>query len=281
MDVNPRPTVAGNPKTKEFYDRRGWVYEDGVLVDTRLFGSAVRSNVRRQIEGLREGRILDALAHAGAPLDLIEFGCGGNPALFLLPACRRYTGVDFSSTGLAVARERLRPEGVPFDTSEQDICRLSFEDERFDAAYSAHVLYHIDDPEAQAEAFRQIMRVIRSGGVAVFILANPRPLSSPIRLLRRLVADTPVLGSLVDRLRTKPPLPYKPMPLGWMRRVLEPSGEVDITVHALPHTLFAQRVSDGNAAGRLAWRIVGSLERRWPRMLARWGNYVQITVRKR
>jgi SAM-dependent methyltransferase len=287
MDINLHPKTdtteaIGNPKVKEFYDRKGWVYEDGVLGDTKTFGgTAPTGEVRRRFLQARNRRICAALAYAGPRLDLVECGCGGKPALFLLPLCSHYTGVDFSATGLHVARQRLETTGVPFDTVKADICQLPFEDGRFDGAYSAHALYHIDDPEDQAAAFRQIMRIIRSGGVAVFILANPRPLLSPVRLVRRLIADTPVLGDLFDHLRRKPPLPYRPMSIGWTRRVLSPFGDVDIAPYAIPQRFFGKHVSERNLLGRLLWRTVGSMEGKRTRTFAYLSKYVQVTVRKR
>src|SRR6185295_5119274 len=101
----------------------------------------------------------------GTGLNLIEAGCGGNPSMDLLDLCSHYTGVDISTTGLQVAEERLRDAGVPFALQGADVCDLPFEDESFDAAYSAHVIYHIADPAAQRAAFREIARVVRSAGV--------------------------------------------------------------------------------------------------------------------
>ena len=62
----------------------------------------------------------------------------------------------------------------------------------FDAVYSAHMIYHIDDIKAQEMALSDLMRVVRPGGIVVLITANPRPLLFPIRFLKRVV---PQVGS--------------------------------------------------------------------------------------
>jgi len=274
-------TAHGSADTRSFYDERGWKVVGGQTVDERLFGERGEGPIRRALNAKRAERVRDALRGAGAPLRLLEAGCGGNPAVDLLPLCSHYTGVDFSATGLDVARARLERSGVRFHLRQADICALPFEDGAFDAAYSAHVLYHIPDVDAQAAAFREIARVVRKRGVAVFVLANPRPLLYPVRLLTRVVADAPIVGAVLDKIRPKAPLPYKPMPLGWMRAQLEPFGDVDIGCHALESTWIKHRVSERALAGRLLWSAERRAEERFAHRMARLGNYVQIVLRRR
>jgi SAM-dependent methyltransferase len=268
------------PETKEFYDETGWRIREGRTVDAVLFGDHETGPLRATLQRRRLDRVRAALQQAGAGLRLIEAGCGGNPSMGLLDLCSHYTGVDISTTGLQLAEERLRDAGVPFVLREADVCDLPFEDESFDAAYSAHVIYHIRDPEAQRAAFREIARVVRSSGVAVFVLANPLPLLFPIRVARRLAATNTRLSGLLDGIRRKPPLPYRPMPLGWMREQLAPFGEVSIACYALESVWFNQHVSERRGLGRLLWRAAELAERRHAHRLTRLGNFVQIVLRK-
>ena len=124
-------------------------------------------------------------------LRLAELGCGGTPAVFLAERCVKYTAADFSSTGLSEAAVALKRTNVPFEIIETDITDLPFEDGAFDVVYSAHAIYHIDTVDGQAAAFREAMRVVRPGGRAIFVLANPFPLLFPYRLIRRVLAMTP------------------------------------------------------------------------------------------
>jgi SAM-dependent methyltransferase len=272
---------AGSEATRAFYDREGWQREGGVLKDTLIFGVREDGALKQATHARRMGRLLRTLRAAAPPLNLIECGCGGNPEPVLLPLCKRYTGVDFSEAGLRAAREELSRQTVPFELVQGDVCRLPFADGAFDAAYSAHAFYHIPESDSQAAAFREALRVVRPGGVALFVMANPHPLAFPVRLMKRLAAATPGLGALLDAVRPRPPLPYLPMSLGWTRRLLAPFGEVSIEVHAMASTWFSQNVAETSTVGRTAWSLIEHLEERHPRTSARLGNYVQIAVKKR
>lgn len=268
----------GTEATKEFYDRSGWLRQDGVLIDTALFcapsaGPILRSMIRRREQVIGE-------MIGGPGLRLVECGCGAKPAEFLVGRCKSFTAVDFSSTGLAEAAAALESTGVAFRTVEADMTHLPFGDGDFDAAYSAHAIYHIDNAAGQAAALAEIMRVVRPGGRAVFVLANPFPLLFPVRLLRRVLAMTPGLSWLLNNVRTKPPLPYLPMPLGWLRRQLANWGDVQIACHAMPSMWFDRKVSEGSRVTRSAWRALRWIESNHSRTAARLGCYVTIVVQR-
>lgn len=148
------------------------------------------------------------------------------------------------------------------------------------AAYSAHVFYHIDDVASQGKAYREICRVVRPGGRLVLILANPRPLLFPVRMLTRIAADTPVLSDALRRMRPPAPLPYRPMTLSWMRRQLAPFGIVRMSCYKLESMWLSQHVSESNRFGRSLLRIMTESERVASKQLVRLGNYVLITVTK-
>jgi len=273
---------AGSDEVRSFYDTEGWKEtESGKLWDQVLFGDPEFGDIRRDALGQRRRRVREAYRCLGGRMNFVECGCGGNPALYLSDLCDRYTGVDFSTTGLAVARHKLGRSSLSAQLTAADLCRLPFHDAAFDGAYSAHALYHIPDPAAQGRAFDEIMRIVRPGGVAVFILANPRPLAFPVRLLLRLVADAPFLGKLANRLRRRPPLPYRPMPLSWMRCRLERFGSVDMAGHAMASTWLNHHVSDRSVVGRILWKAIRRLEKEYPALSARLGNYVVIRVQRR
>ena len=219
-------------------------------------------------------------AAGGPDLRLAELGCGGTPAVFLAERCKTYTAVDFSSAGLSEAAGALKATNVPFETVEADITDLPFEDGAFDVVYSAHAIYHIDTVDGQTAAFREAMRVVRPGGRAIFVLANPFPLLFPIRLVRRVLAMTPGLNAILNRLRSRPPLPYLPMPVAWMKRQLGEWGDVKITGHAMPSVQFDRRVSETTTLGRMAWQAIRRLETHHPNLAARLGCYVLIVVSK-
>jgi ubiquinone/menaquinone biosynthesis C-methylase UbiE len=269
---------CGNKDVENFYDRFGWKVQSGQTGDAELFWPADCGPLRAVMERQRVGRILSALSEAGPRLSLLEAGCGGNPVTPLLPLCARYTGVDFSEAGIELARQKLSSQKVPFDLVKSDVCSLPFRDGTFDAGYSAHVFYHIDDVASQAKAYKEICRVVRPGGRVALVLANPRPLLFPVRMLMRIAADTPVLSDALRRLRPRGRLPYRPMTLRWMRRQLSPFGTVRMSCHALEPVWLSRRVSESNRLGTALLRAMTRAERMVPKQLARLGNYVLITV---
>jgi ubiquinone/menaquinone biosynthesis C-methylase UbiE len=273
--------MSGSERTRRFYDDRGWKKEQGATLDQRLFGPKELGPIRVALQNLHIKRLRDAAASPGSPLSLLECGCGGNPRRELLSVCSHYTGVDFSTTGLEVARASFADAEVPHEFRLADICNLPFQAGTFDVAYSAHVIYHLDDPAAQELAIAEMLRVVRPGGVVILITANPRPLAFPGRMLRRMVADTPVLGPWLNRLRTKQPLPFKPMTLRWMRQQLERGGPVEQVTAGIATVDFYQHVSEFKPFGRLLWKSIAWLDVNFPRLAVYCGNYVMLVCRKR
>jgi len=249
-------------------------------VDRRLFGVREDGPIRIELHQLHLDRIRGALSLAGTPLNLLECGCGGNPARALLDLCARYTGVDFSDTGLGMARSAFADVKIPHEFRAADVCALPFDDGSFDAVYCAHMIYHIEKPAAQEAAVAELVRVVRPGGVIVLIAANPRPFAFPVRLARRLVADTPVVGAILNRLRPAPPLPYKPMSIGWMRRRLSRGGPVNVMTYRLPSTEFNQNVTEFAGVGKVMWKSIRWVDINYPKLSAYLGNYVMLICRK-
>ena len=272
--------VTGTEQTQRFYDETGWKEQDGASIDHHLFGVKEDGPIRVELYRLHQDRIRSALSQAGTGLNLLECGCGGNPERQLLDLCSRYTGVDFSETGLQMARSSFADVGIPHEFRTADVCALPFEDGAFDAVYCSHLIYHIVDPAAQDAALAEFVRVVRPGGVVVLIAANPRPLAFPMRLARRLLADTPLVGSMLNRLRSSPPLPYKPMPIGWMRRRLVRGGTVEVIAADIPSTNFYRNVTEFKGLGKFLWKSIRRLDVNHPKLSAYLGNYVILTCRK-
>jgi SAM-dependent methyltransferase len=268
----------GTEAVKEFYDEVGWRRQDGMLVDTAMFAPLKAGPLAQAMNRHRRMVIRDAVG--GPNLNLMECGCGGTPATFLADRCASFTAVDFSSTGLKEAAAALKATGVSHRTVEADMTHLPFADHAFDVAYSAHALYHIASADGQAAAIAEIMRVVRPGGRAVFVLANPFPLLFPVRLIRRVLATAPLIGTVLNSLRAKPPLPYLPMSLGWLKWQLSNWGTVDIQCNAIPSTWFERNVTERNRFTRGLWRVMRWLEAKHPRAATRLGCYVTIAVQR-
>lgn len=93
---------------------------------------------------------------------VLDVACGnGNAAL---AAARRFctvTGVDYVPALLERAGDRARADGLAIELIDGDAERLPFVDGRFDVALSTFGIMFAPD---QAQAAREILRVVRPGG---------------------------------------------------------------------------------------------------------------------
>ena len=108
--------------------------------------------------------IVDVLSRALGPAmsgaRVLDVGCGTGYTLSRLPNTVRATGIDISSTSVALARER-----APHATIVQgSATALPFDDGAFDACIALDVLEHLDD---DLDAARELRRVVRPGGVVL------------------------------------------------------------------------------------------------------------------
>lgn len=102
----------------------------------------------------------------------LDFGCGaGRLTQALAAEFERVVGVDIASSMIEAAREHnAHPERVSFRVNASD--RLEgLDDASFDFVYSSKTLQHIP-PRPARRYVREFMRVLRSGGVAVFQIRN-------------------------------------------------------------------------------------------------------------
>lgn len=108
------------------------------------------------------------------PLDVLDVGTGtGILAVLIARLGHRVTGLDLTPAMLDRARLRAHEAGVDVEWHVGDAMHLPFDERRFDAVVSRHLLWTLPEP---ARAFAEWRRVVRPGGfVAWFDGIRPRP----------------------------------------------------------------------------------------------------------
>jgi SAM-dependent methyltransferase len=95
----------------------------------------------------------------------LDYGCGhGMAAVVMARRGATVSAFDLSDDYLAEARRRAAANGAAIDFRPADAHHLPFADESFDAVWGNAILHHLD----LAVAGRELQRVLRPGGVAVF-----------------------------------------------------------------------------------------------------------------
>ena len=108
-------------------------------------------------DGYRGKHVLEV--GCGAGTDLVRFARGGAIV----------TGVDLSSSAIALARQNFAQQQLDADLREADGERLPFEDNSFDLVYAHGVVQYTAHDRALVEECR---RVLKPGGEAIFQVYN-------------------------------------------------------------------------------------------------------------
>jgi SAM-dependent methyltransferase len=108
-------------------------------------------------DGYRGRQVLDV--GCGAGTDLMRFARGGAVV----------SGVDISSSAIALAKAHFAQQGLAADLREADGERLPFADDAFDLVYAHGVVQYTTDDRALVAECR---RVLKPGGTAVFQVYN-------------------------------------------------------------------------------------------------------------
>jgi phosphatidylethanolamine/phosphatidyl-N-methylethanolamine N-methyltransferase len=115
---------------------------------------------------------------------VLEVGVGTGINLSLYPKQATVTGIDFSSSMLEKARERVARKGLRnMRLLQMDAADLKFADGSFDIVYAPYLISVVPDPVKVAQEMR---RVCRPGGRIIFLnhFLSPNPaLSRAERLI--------------------------------------------------------------------------------------------------
>jgi SAM-dependent methyltransferase len=191
---------------------------------------------------------------------VLDFGCGhGMAGVVLARRGARVTAFDLSAGYLAEARRRAEANGVRLDLVQADGERLPFAAQSFDAIWGNAVLHHLD----LARAARELHRVLRPGGVAVF--CEPWGENALLEWARRRL---PYPG----KQRTRDERPLRAAGLGPLRAAFP-----GLAVEGYQLLAMARRLLGARRVGQaLAW-CDARLLRRVPG-LSRYCRYVVLTL---
>ena len=109
---------------------------------------------------------------------VLEVGVGTGINLSLYPKQAMVTGIDFSSSMLEKARERVARQGLRnMRLLQMDAADLKFADGSFDIVYAPYLISVVPDPVTVA---REMRRVCRTGGRIIFLnhFLSPNPVVS-------------------------------------------------------------------------------------------------------
>lgn len=105
---------------------------------------------------------------------ILEVGCGmGFDSLEFLKRGVRVTATDLTESAVALARRHFDIAGhEPEAVQAENVLRLSFADDTFDAVWACGVVHHTGDT---ARAIQEIRRVLKPGGRAMVMHMYRRP----------------------------------------------------------------------------------------------------------
>lgn len=193
-------------------------------------------------------------------VDVLDLGCGhGMAAVVLARQGARVVAIDLSMGYLAEAARRALANEVALSLVQADAERLPFADASFDRVWGNAILHHLD----VGRAAREVRRVLRPGGLAVF--CEPWGDNALLEWARRRL---PYPGK--ERTRDERPLRGEQLPL--LREVFP---RMEIRGHQF--LSMARRVLGKSALSRgLTWcdeRLLRSLP-----SLEKWCRYVVCTL---
>jgi len=105
---------------------------------------------------------------------LLNVGCGHGADFVPFKESFELCGVDFSPRMLELARKYSQKYGFSANLVEADARSLPYADSRFDWAIAVATYHHLLKKEDQLTAFRELYRVLKSGGEAFITVWNRR-----------------------------------------------------------------------------------------------------------
>lgn len=143
---------------------------DSYAANAEFWVKIIREGMDRYRTELTDRAVLDAVGSC-AGLTVLDGGCGeGYLSRRLAALGATASGIDTSTTLIAAAREEAERLRLLIDYRIASIDAIPYPDASFDVVVCNHVLTDLTNP---GDAFREIGRVTKRGGRAVFMLLHP------------------------------------------------------------------------------------------------------------
>jgi SAM-dependent methyltransferase len=265
-------------KVREFYDSYGWVSKAAASGEDTLFRDF--SPAYYPYHDQVNARTIECFAELSGRL--LIAGGGDLPETHVTIANKfsEITCLDISQVAIDVARGKLGNRG---EFVVGSILGIPRPEDYFDAAYCAHVIYHIDK-DHQARAIRELIRVTKPGGAIVTIYSNPDSLPDRIA---RFKGRLPLLWKLKRKkphsrpdAKNLPPLYFFAHPLSWWAQFTD-QCDIEIRPWDVMGNVQEEAILINDAVASFGYRIVAWFEDKYPEKAARWWSYPLVILRKR
>ena len=217
---------------------------------------------------------------AGHGEDVLEIGVGmgTDHRSWALAKPQSLCGVDLTPRAIEHTRRQLACDELESDLRVVDVESLPFDDDSFDRVYSWGVLHHTPNTE---QAFREVWRVLRTGGVAKLMIYHSRSVTGCMLWVRyALMTGKPwrSFSEIYDQHLESPGT--KAYSVEEARGLCRDFSEVDIQIQLNHGELLM-----GEVGQRHKGRLLTIAKALWPRPLIRglcahYGLYLMITARK-
>lgn len=129
----------------------------------------------RQIHKIELSMIMPFAEQLPDGAEVLEVGCGtGRLLIELRDLPVQLTGVDASLAMIAEIVPKTRGRGGTIRTHVSEAAKLPMPDRSYDFVYAIRLLNQTESPEYALQVVREMLRVTRPGGVALFEFANSR-----------------------------------------------------------------------------------------------------------
>jgi SAM-dependent methyltransferase len=262
---------------REFYETVGWqADDDGLFGDTKAFVD--NRSVSVDFSGRCMTRLGRFFAEGGEYL--LDAGCGAIPHHELISFSRAFEKricLDLSVSALQAARAKLGDHGVYV---QGDITSLPIRSDSMDAITCNHVIYQIP-AEKQVEAFLELWRVLKPGGIAVIVYWWPESalVARAKSLVRTLRGRGQPAAAGTEPAGDVPQIFHHAHSYDWFTGQRWPFAYRIDTFRAVSQSFLRHRVTD-DWRGRLFLRALYAVQELAPQFCGRHGAMPAIVVRK-